>query len=186
MTIGGRPVPPMVPMPSGYHPPSASSTGVQQLPPQVPKFHASGDVGGQVRPLVQPGGQKQLLPGHSSAVPVVATCPPQPQVNLGDITASTMSLADIAPQVKSLGFPSSSRFVLGTVERYVCVCVLAGVCVCWNVCSVCVHAGICEVFVCVHVQQSQFTVTLHFVILGEKIITVTENPDLQLATCHFS
>lgn len=116
MTIGGRPVAPMAPMHSVYPPPPPpSALPVQQLAPQLPVLHASSTAGGPNRSLVQPG-------SHPATVPVVATAPPQ--MNVGDITASTMSLADLAPRVKSLGFPASSSFVMGTVER--CVVVFSG------------------------------------------------------------
>ena len=118
MTIGGRPVNSMATMLPIYKPSSSSSIAMQQLPPKVPALHGIGDGVGEIRPHIQASvGQKMLPLGHSVAVPVTTASPSQ--MNLGDITTTSMSLSDLAPRVESLGFPASSSFVIGTVERYV-------------------------------------------------------------------
>lgn len=82
---------PLLPTPQGYPPPP----GVQG-----PSVHHGGGQG------VQSGGQK-FVSAHQS----------QQQVNLGDLSAGMMSLVDLAPRVRALGFPASCSFVLGLLER---------------------------------------------------------------------
>jgi len=67
-------------------------------------------------------GQKStILPGHSSAVPVVNTslvqAPPPPQLNLWDLASNKVTLAEVAPAIRSQGIPGAAVFVLGHVEK---------------------------------------------------------------------
>ena len=68
------------------------------------------------------GGQKKpILPGHSSAVPVVNTglmqAPPPPQLNIWDLASGAKTLAEIAPPIRSQGIAGAAMFVLGHVEK---------------------------------------------------------------------
>lgn len=94
-------------------PPSGHSAPLLPLP--VPQPYSSPPTamqGSSKHQGGQGGGPKKYSPVHH---------PPsqQQQVNLGDLSAGTMSLADLAPRVQALGFPASCSFVLGLLERYI-------------------------------------------------------------------
>ncbi len=102
---GGGPISghmvPLLPHPQSYPP-----GGIQ-----APLHSGGGGLGAQIRPKTPEG--QNFVP-HSGALQQQLQ-----QVNIGDISVGTISLADLAARVKNLGFPVSCSFVIGLLERYI-------------------------------------------------------------------